>query len=114
MHGSPQSAARDLERVGLADRGLVQVFAVQIEYLDPPVLAVGDVECLAVDDDRMRKMELPRADSGPSPLADLLSVRSVFKDPGIAVAVGHKDAAIGPEGDVRGPVEAVLGPGGLA
>ena len=58
-------------------------------------------------------MELAGSAAGGPPLANPLTGGGVFEDAGVTVAVGDKEMAVRPEGDVGGADEATLTPGGL-
>ena len=78
-----------------------KVFAVQIESLNPPVLAVGYVNRPVMDHNPMYQMELARTRAGRTPLANTVPLRIVLEDSSVAVAVGDEQFAMRAKSYIR-------------
>src|SRR5580704_5149350 len=75
------------------------VLAIAVEYLHAMVFAVGDVDpAILVGGDVVSDVELAGIGAGGAPAHQVLAVRRIFVDAGIAVAVGNVDLALGREG----------------
>ena len=71
------------------------VFAVAVEHLHAVVLAVGDIDpAVGIGRDIVDDVELAGIGAGLAPGLQQLSVRRIFVDAGIAVAVGNIDLAL--------------------
>src|SRR5437667_9725914 len=82
-------------------RPLTKVMSFEVEALDAPVLAVGDVDyAVLVDLYGVKQMELSGPHSRLSPLAHPVSITGVFEDTGIRVTVGDEYVTIGREGQI--------------
>src|SRR5205807_1320356 len=98
-----------LERIGPAQVGeLAQKFSVEVEFLDPPVLAVGDIEdVVLIRHNGVGQMELSGTGTRTAPLADLFAIGSVLKDAGVGVSVADGNPAIRRKGNIsRSPESA--------
>src|SRR3954451_14341411 len=84
---------------------LSQILSVQIEALQPGVIAIRHVnDSLIVYRDPVRLIELSGTRSRAAPLSDALAFGIVFEDPRVAVTVGDIDSPARSEGDVAGSV----------
>src|SRR5260370_31174720 len=80
--------------------------AVEIELLNSTIFAVSHIKyLLPVDLNRVWKVKRPGGCASLAPLFHPLSLRRVFEDPGVAVAIGDEEASIRSEGDIGGSVE---------
>src|SRR6266542_4724564 len=97
-----EEAAGTVEVVPLA-----LVLAPAVEDLHAMVLAIGDVdEAVAVGDEVMRQVEVPRAGARLAPGHDVRTVRRVLVDARVAVAVrDEEEPALRADRDMRGTVE---------
>ena len=81
LHPRPQRPTRaQLERIRSSQVGeLAQKLSVEVEFLNPPVLAVSNIkDIVLIDYDRVRQMELPRTRARTAPLANLLAIDRVL------------------------------------
>src|SRR5262249_10952756 len=106
---------RDADRHRRSDAGDLRLqVAVAVEYLNPVVAGVGDVDVpLGVEHDAVDRVELARLAAAGSPRFDEVAVLVQLRDPRIAGrlarAVRDVDVAGPIPRDIRGPVEAVAG-----
>ena len=79
-----------------------------VEDLDALITAVGDVQVVAgIEGDRERQVELTGIGPARPPRLDVLAVRIVLGDAGVAEAVRHVDVARAVPRDVGGAIEVV-------
>ena len=82
------------------------VSAVAVEYLHPVVLAIGNIDvAIRVSCDVVHDVELAGIRARLAPGLDQFSVRCVFVDAGVAVAVGDVDLALRRQRGVGAAVE---------
>ena len=77
-----------------------QVSAVQCEYLEAVVLAVGHVQPVLVFPDAMHKLELARAVARLAPGGEKLPVLGELVDAAVAIAIGDVHIALRRQGEV--------------
>src|SRR5256885_4169062 len=91
-----------LERIGSSQIGdFAQKFSVEVEFLNPPVLAVSNIEdVVLIHHDGVRQMELSRTGARTAPLANFFAIGRVLKDACVAVSVADENPPVRRKGNI--------------
>src|SRR5262245_38058087 len=93
------------EAKGVANLPFTKIPALEIENLDPPILAVTDINQIVIDRDRVGEVKLSRPAAFYSPAEKHVAVLIEFHHARIAFAVSDENISFPIKSDVGGLVK---------